>query len=160
MNTTTLTHSLMVLLASVALTTLIGRYSCPRSKPLTALPLAANTVDFVDDATASACCSTPRRPTDSDGAPAFSGVEVVSTEHYDIAIDDGEEDTTATATKGVREDGSTDASLQFSGPEGCGADAEAGGGREAHVTAAGPGVGGPDILIRPPRYGFNNKVGS
>lgn len=112
---------------------------------------------------------------DKDGAPASSGVEVISSEHYDVP-DSGDVDGSVTAGKkrgeippdsaptaapGVERgaadggEGGGDGEGEGNGARGEAGNAGGDGGRGAGSVL---GVEGPEIMIRPPSYGFNDKV--
>eukprot|EP00903_Cladosiphon_okamuranus_P011174 g10546.t1 len=96
-----------------------------------------------------------------DGAPTFSGVEVLSSEHYDVRDgenDDHERSWPAVVPAAAATEGQTaGATGAVSHPQQAGAEGAAAVGRGS--AAAGGGAGGiaPEILIRPPSYGFNDK---
>lgn len=108
---------------------------------------------------------------DKDGAPASSGVEVISSEHY--GVPDSGVDGNVTSAGKCGETGADSTPTAPSG-EGSAADIRGGGGdeeRKGPPDAAGGGGGdegrgaesvlgveSPEIMIRPPTYGFNDKV--
>lgn len=103
------------------------------------------------------------RPTDADGspdgAPASSGVEVLSSEHYDVRDDQnsaGESSLPTAVAEGQNAGAPGAGSRLKEGGTGSGIPSSA-----ADRAPAGGGAEGmtPEILIRPPSYGFNDKVG-
>lgn len=106
---------------------------------------------------------------DKDGAPASSGVEVVSSEHYAVPDSGVDESVTAGQSSGELGAGSTptapggDGSAAGGGGDGVGkgtGDATEFVGDDGERGAGSVlGVEGPEIMIRAPTYGFNDKVG-
>lgn len=100
------------------------------------------------------------RPTDAggspDGAPASSGVEVLSSDHYDVRDDENPDDSSSSAAVTA----AAGAGSRLQKEEGAGGVVASAAMGRAAADAAGGGVGSiaPEILIRPPSYGFNDKV--
>ena len=103
-----------------------------------------------------------------DGVPASSGVEVISSEQYGVS--DVDVDGSVTAGQICGEIGA-DSTPEAPDDEGSAADGgghgEGKGSRHATENAGRDGEGGtgsvlgvkgPEIMIRPPTYGFNDKV--
>lgn len=91
----------------------------------------------------------------NDGAPASSGVEVMSSEHYDVRDDDNAcKESIAVAAAAEAEVLSNGGATGDDSPL-PGAGVRAGG--VAGATEGGEGIRA-EILVRPPNYGFNDKV--